>query len=361
MSVSSVFVLQGNTPQKNVPGSVLRSGTIVSGRVIAKNADGSYSVSLAGQKINVKSESPLQTGGIFSARVSIKGGSVELSLIKENLSPEILQKFGGSSEISPQVANLLSSLGFEADSESYKILQFMQQIGIKFDVDSAKKALRQAKKSSDNEEKAQISFLLEEKGIKSTDERVQAVMGRNHQNENRKEQEKSENRAGESGKEKRKIEEWNSGLVKSYFSQVDDASSSHDYGLLTAFNTVLASSKKDVPLRHWIILPFEWDFRAYTGNIRFLFDSELKNLEKIIVNIENPEKKHIFVLEYKGTELCSVKFASDSEFSDFQKSRLCEVLSSMFNKKISVEVKDFASLKGFCAEDEQFSFLDGRA
>ena len=353
--MNKVSVIQGQISQNRANFSILRSGTVVTGRVLAKNGDGSYSVSLAGQKINVKSETPLQAGSVFSAKVSLKGESVQLSLVKENVSSEILQKFGGTggnSEISPQVANILSSLGFEPNTESFKILQFMQQIGMKFDVESAKKALKQAKNSENKEEKAQVSLLLEEKGIKSSDERVQAIIGRKHQNENGKQKE-------ESGK--RKAQVFSCEAVKAYFARVDEAASSHEVGVLSAFNTVLSSCKKDVPLRHWIVLPFEWNFRFYSGNMRLLFDSELKNLEKLVIELNNPVKNHIFVVNYKNAEVSSVKFASDSEITDSKKSHLCEVLSSMFSKKVSVELDDFASLKGFCAGDEKFSMLDGTA
>ena len=351
--MNKVSVIQGQISQNRANFSILRSGTVITGRVLAKNGDGSYSVSLAGQKINVKSKTPLQIGSVFSAKVSLKGESVQLSLVKENVSSEILQKFGGAggnSEISPQVANILSSLGFEPNTESFKILQFMQQIGMKFDVESAKKALKQAKDSENKEEKAQVSLLLEEKGIKSSDERVQAIIGRKHQ---------SGKRETESGKWKAQV--FSCEAVKAYFAHVDEAASSHEVGVLSAFNSVLSSSQKNPPLRHWIVLPFEWNFRFYSGNMRLLFDSELKNLEKLVIELNNPVKNHIFVVNYKNAEVSSVKFASDSEITDSKKSHLCEVLSSMFNKKVSVELDDFASLKGFCAGDEKFSMLDGTA
>lgn len=362
MNSAAISLIQGNLSQNPANFSILRSGSVVTGRVLARNGDGSYSVSLAGQKINVKSESSLQDGSVFSAKVSLKGESIQLSLVKESVSSEILQKFGGTggnSEISPQVANILSSLGFEPNTESFKILQFMQQIGMKFDVESAKKALKQAKDSENKEEKAQVSLLLEEKGIKSSDERVQAIIGRKHQNENGKRKEESGKRETESGKWKAQV--FSCEAVKAYFARVDEAASSHEVGLLSAFNTVLSSCKKDVPLRHWIVLPFEWNFRFYSGNMRLLFDSELKNLEKLVIELNNPVKNHIFVVNYKNAEVSSVKFASDSEITDSKKSHLCEVLSSMFNKKVSVELDDFASLKGFCAGDEKFSMLDGTA
>lgn len=368
MVLQNVSVIQGDLSQNLRNASVLHSGSVVSGRVLARNADGSYSVSLAGQKINVKSQSPLQAGSVFSARVSIKNGSVQLALVKESSSSEILQKFGGiadsktaSSEIPPQLANLLSSLGFEPNAESFKILQFMQQIGIKIDADSAKKALKEAGDSDSKEEKGQIALLLEEKGIKSSSERVQAVIGRNPDSSKDRQKDKNHD-AKENNGGKGKVfggAKFSASNVKSYFSQVDEASSASRAGLLTAFNTVLSGARKEPPLKHWILLPFEWNFCSYSGHIRLLFDSELSRLEKVVIDLNNSSKSHVFVLYYKNAEVASVKFASDSEFSESKKSRLCQLLSSMFNKKISVEMEDFASLRGFCSSDEKFSLLDG--
>ena len=382
--MNKVSVIQGQISQSRANLAVLRSGSVVTGRVLAKNADGSYSVSLAGQKINVRSETALKAGALFSAKVSLKENLVSLSLIKENPSSEILQKFGAVNQLSPQVANLLTSLGFEPNSESFKILQFMQQLGMKFDVPEAKKALKRAGVTDHKEEKAQISLLLEEKGIKASENRVQQILGRNHERKKRKEE--NGNRETKSGK-REKLEVSNEQLavsnysgkvaleddkslkreknscesVKAFFSQVDEAASLREVGLLTAFNSVLSASDKALPLRHWLLFPFEWNFRSYTGNIRLLFDAELKNLFKVVVDLRNPEKNHIFVLDYKKGELDSVKFASDKEFPESKKSWLCELLSSMLGKKIQVEMKDFDSLKGFCSGDEEFSFLDWRA
>ena len=373
--MNKVSVIQGQISQ-NTSASILRNGAIVSGRVISKDGNNTYLVSIAGQKISVKSEVNLLPGSVFNARVTVTRNLLQLSLVKENTpSQTFVQKILPHTEVPPQIADFLSSIGLEPSQESLRIFQFMQQIGMKFDVDSAKKALKQAKNSSDKEENAQISLLLEEKGIKANDERVQAVRGRKRQGENRKRKDENKNKEKHGNfvirnylekdvhdEEKiLKAGRFSCVSVKDYFSQVDEAAFSHDFGILTAFNSVLSSSQKNAPLRHWIMLPFEWNFRAYTGNIRLLFDSELKNLEKVVIDLKNPAKNHIFVLYYKNAEVSSVKFASDTEFSDSQKSHLCEVLSSMLSKKISVKIEDFASLKGFCAEDEQFSFLDGSA
>lgn len=388
--MNKVSVIQGNLSQNRVSPAVLHGGTVVKGRVLSKNSDGVYTVSLAGQKINVKSESPLQPGAVFSARVSITGSGVELSLVKDNISQEVVQKFtvssgfgnenSGNPNIPPQIANLLSSLGFSPDTASLRILQFMQQIGMQIDSVTAKKVLKQEKNSDDREEKTQIALLLEEKGIKSSAELVQAVSGqkqhekderRKEENEKRKKQEKffinNEKLAISNYLEKDVLVDdkflkrslFSCENVKSYFSQVDEAASSHKAGALTLFNMILSAPKKSIPLRHWIVLPFEWNFNSYSGNIRLLFDSGLKNLEKLIINLRNPEKNHIFALDYMDGKPYSLSLASDSISEDSLKNHLSGILSSMFSEKLIVQMKDFEFMKGFCAGDEKIASVEG--
>ena len=383
--MNKVSVIQGQLSQSRANFALLRSGSVVTGRVLAKNADGSYSVSLAGQKINVRSETALKTGALFSAKVSLKGNVVSLSLIKENPSSEMLQKFGASSQLSPQVANLLTSLGFEPDADSFKILQFMQQLGMKIDVEAAKKALRQTEKSENKEEKSQLFLLLEEKGIKAGDKTIEKIIGRGEggssQQEKKKNQHKDESRTliskerlepkkedyadyaleGIDGDEIIKNHSVFIEMTKSYFSSLYSACKDRKIGPLTAFNTVLSASGKNPPLRHWLILPFEWTFGSYYGNIRLLFDSALSNLEKAVINLKNPTKSHVFLLDYNKGKLDSVEFASTSFLSASKKSFLSDLLSSMFGGQIRLEAKDFNSLAGFCSGDEKFSFLDGSA
>lgn len=361
---AQVHVVQGLLSQKNVSGSVLRSGSIVNGRVIAKNGDGSYSVSLAGQKIDVRSETPLLPGQVFSARVKITGTQIALSLLQNVKSQpqEILQKFSASSQsLSPELSKFLSSLGFEPNAESFRILQFMQQLGMKIDVPAAKKALSHTqKKSASNGEYAQVSLLLEEKGIASDDEKVSAVLG---QNERGQSDSKGSSRKEENPHPQKQhlasvdMKSLNSS-VRDFFSQVDAASVENKGGILTAFNTVLSSSEKEVPLRHWIILPFEWNFASYSGDVRLLFDSELKNLEKVIINLKNESKKRIFVIYYKNNEPASVKFASDLP-SGRNSAQVSKLFHSYMPEEIPIEEVDFDSLCGFCPENERISLLHG--
>ena len=376
MNTSSVSVVQGDFSRNLRNVSVLRNGAVVTARVISQNGDGSYSVSLAGQKITVRSEANLVLGETFSARVSVKGDVVRLSLLSEKTEIEgsFVQKMAADEKvISPKLAEFLSSLGFEPNAESLKIFQFMQQVGMKINLPAAKKALQFSKKSGEpNEEKAQISLLLEEKGIKSSDERVNAILGRNPNGNDSEQRRKNQNQEGNFLCEDEFFKSKLESDVKSYFSSVDSAAFSRKNGILSAFNTVLSSSKSELPLRHWLIFPFEWDFKNSFGTIRLLFDSDLKNLEKLVINVktseksekskesesEKIEKTRIFALDFKNNSPVSVKFASDFEASESGVSEET-ILSSLFANSVRVEKADFDSLCGFCAGDEEFSFVSG--
>ena len=195
--MNAVRVIQGQVSQNVRASAVLRNGSLVTARVVSQNGNGSYTVSLAGQMIEVRSKVPLQKGQVFQAKVAMSGNQLFLSLVSEAKNAgELVQKLPVQNQnLSPQLQNFLSSLGFEPNLDSFKIVQFMQQLGMKFDVESAKKALNQSKKDGTvRQEKAQISLLLEEKGIAASDERVSAIVGNGkRKNENGKRKKENEN------------------------------------------------------------------------------------------------------------------------------------------------------------------------
>lgn len=366
MNSAKVSIVQNPASHFSSRAPILHGGTVVSGRVLSSNGGGSYTVSLAGQMIEVKSEAKLEAGQVFQARVKIEGGKVALSLLQESKSSGgLVQKFSVQNQnLSPQLSNFLSSLGFEPNSDSFRILQFMQQLGMKIDVPAAKKALHASKKGGETDtEKAQVSLLLDEKGIPSDEEKIKAVIGRNPENKEDTRKRKNQNEKLKIENGKLKIRDANlkleKDIVKSYFSQVDSASLSHKAGLLSAFNTVLSSPSKNPPLRHWILLPFEWNFRNYAGDIRLLFDSDLKNLEKVIVNLENESKKRIFLLSYKGGNVDSVKFASSVESDSYEINLLSSLICTALGDKVAVSSAALDELRGFCAGDEAVKFVRG--
>ena len=360
----SVHTVQDQLPQ-NARHSLLRSGSTVTGRVLSQNGALSYTVSIAGQKIIVKSESPLVPGETFSARVTVKDSLIELSLIKEgSLSANLIQKMSNTGILSQEVMNFLSSLGFEADAESLALFQFMQQIGMKIDIPAAKKAIAASggKNGGVNREKTEISLLLDEKGLLSQDDaQVCAILGgrQGDSDESSSKKGKGRNQGGREdflSSKNKNYPKISPSDIKAYFDSVDAASERKD-GLLSAFNTVTASHKKDIPLRHWIVLPFEWDFQKSFGNIKLLFDSELKKLEKFIIDLKNTEKRNIFVVSYKDKRIDTVRFSSDQKVTEARRKLQIEQLASLLGAPVFFEPLE--SLLGFCAGDEEIAFVSG--
>ena len=367
LPMNAVHIVQGQVSQNVRASAVLRNGSVVTARVLSRNGNGSYTVSLAAQMIEVRSQVPLQKGQVFQATVAVSGNQIFLSLLSESKNAgELVQKLPVQNQnLSPQLQNFLTSLGFEPNLDSFKIVQFMQQLGMKFDVESAKKALNQSKKDGTlNQEKAQISLLLEEKGIAASDERVSAILGngkRKDENGKRKKEERNGQLAV--SREQGAVDDGFSVpsvfSVRNFFDSVDSASHSHKVGILSAFNTVLSAKGKNPPLNHWILLPFEWNFQNYTGNIRLLFDSELKNIQKAVIDVKNSANQHTFLLGFEKNQLSAVKFATSLAFSDDAEKLLSNLLFSNFNREIPVKFVNFDSVQGFCADDEIFAQVQG--
>jgi len=360
MAVSQISILNGKFSHLPSDKAILRDGSSVQARVIAEKSPGSYQLSIAGKIIDVRSQTKLLPGSLISARVKINGKQIELALIKDNDSSvnTVLQKFNANGkELQPQLRNFLISLGFEPEAESFKILQFMQQIGMKINVSAAKKALLKAKyKGQVDEEKAQIVLLMEEKGLNPDEKAISSILGKDRQkgqnNENKNENPAELYSPGERiGKIKKS--------VKNYFDSLKIAAENQDTGPLSAFNSIISSDKKNIPVRHWLIFPFEWNFSDYQGQIKLLFDSSINHIEKIIINLKNADKESLFVLYFTGSSLSQVKFASTRAEDTGNFSLLEKMLQSVLKKNIKVSSAKFDELKGFCSSDEEMSTVSG--
>ena len=350
---------------------------VVSGRVISANPDGSFVVSLARQKISVRSDVNLVQNQIFSAHASVKNGTVYLSLINDSSisssSIKNLSKTDFVSKITSEIfagklngsaSAFLLSLGIEPSHEAFRLVQLMQQMGIKIDADAAKKALKTSKKFSDDEkdEAAQISFLLGKKGLKSGDKTVKAVFdgfsgekqGQN-QSKNPNDKKKLDLKSEKSDFDKFSMKN----ILKSYLDSVDSACASNKIGALTAFNS-FRSKKSDGNFEnsHWILLPFEWKSKNCFGDIRVFLDDNLRNLQKIVINCKKNVQKLVFSLYFKNKKVESLKFGFDFSASSKRKLEYSALLSETLKKcgcaseLKSVEFAEFDEIKDFGCGDE---------
>ncbi|MBQ0051080.1 MAG: hypothetical protein KBT11_03330 [Treponema sp.] len=371
---SNVRIVQNINPLSKLrPAATITNGSKVAGRVLAQNSDGTYSVSLAGQKINVRTEVKLQPGQAFTARTEIKNGTVFLALEGTESRPaEILSRLTGQTvagELNQQTQNFLTNLGMEPNQASFKLIQFMQQMGMKINVAQAKKALNAAKKfSKDEDEAASASILLQEKELPDDEDSIRSIIGGNSQErqENRENQNSDNENVGFSGMMNFNFDE-NSGksFVKKFLDSVDEASSKSRTGILTEFNTIRNHKSYSSKNYHWFLLPFEWPVMNAVGDIRVFFDSEDMDLKKIIIKCKKNVQISVFMLKLNNNKIDSVRFSLNSVVSDSVKADLTEALLGILNRSEScknlsrVEFVQFDQLKGFCTEDTEVATFEG--
>ena len=242
-------------------GSSLKVGDFVFVRLLKQLENNKVIVSFAGQafeatlddknQVVAKNPNGLVNGG-FKAKI-LKDGDKILLQIQEKLNPlenqniqqNPLQKLINQSDIK----NYLQNLGLVPDSISYKIIQFIQQMGYHLDtkkIDNIRKIVMQF--PGREKQASEIAMYLEEKGLPVTKENIEDLMT--------------------------KI-----------------------LGLKDFDNNFLAknnsSSNSD---NYWICLPFQYDFDEKTtyGTI-FLLKNKATNFTKLInIRLFSAEKNFIF-------------------------------------------------------------------
>jgi len=328
--------------------SGIKEGSVVNGRVLSSNGNGSFTVSLAGQKINVSSQANLIPGQTFQAAINIHDGKVLLKLIQTLPESKTMQFFPADldSKNPPQtLVNYLNGLGLPADSASMKLLQFLQDSGFKFDSSRLRKILSKNQKAQDKTEKNQLSLLMNEKGIEGDFQPVNAVIYNDQQHNRQKNEENNQPHTDEEA-------------VKDYFKQVSENCNNRN-GVLTLFNSLSEGEN------HWIILPFEWPLQNSNGVIRMLFNKKAKSLNRLIIDCNGNMKKHKIVLNYSNNSVKSVKFSSEPEVSFEKREQLCNMLTAVFQDKLNcsdvkVDYVQYETVEGFAPENYPLTMVRER-
>lgn len=334
----------------------LKDGSFVAVNVLKNNGNGSYLISFAGSRFNVKSKVALEPGEKFLAKLSVQENKVfltpqkSLNHIEETENSNLLNKTQNA-----ELVKILLEYGLVPDSITIKIMQFLQQGNFSLDKNLMQKARIIALNFPGNEKKAaEIAISLFEKGVNANVQIVKKfldsmfVSDKNPENSPRehKDSSQAENSSREQKNSQQKQKNQNLQiLVKNLFGSVPENSP----GLLSLFNQI--SEKSD---KHWILLPYEWNFTRKNGKsvktsgfIRLLLNKSLKTVEKISVNcdVKNSSKKwtnYFFVLYLNSSKVKEVRFCTlpallTSQIS-FEERRLGELFSSGMNLDDSVTV-----------------------
>lgn len=372
---SSVQVVnvKNDFSQKNAS-SPLHDGSVVKARVISKEKSGFYAVSFAGHKFRVQSQKTLLPGQVFKAQIFVKDGKVFLKEVLESAKNSGLETFNlkNFDSSNPGLKNMLVKLGLPVIPESLRLIQFALEMGIKIEPSKLKTSLLRGQKSEKKDiQKSQVALLLEEKGLSSTDFAVEAVTRNFYDEENSEKKDrdndgnsffekKSGDKSNEKSSEKSDKESGegkiNSDDIKEYFESVFERARKNKCGPLSLFNSLKPKNSAE---RHWIVLPFEWNFDGYFGVIRVLLSADKKCIKKLLINCKNSQKSYSFVLYLSENKVKAIKFALKNA-SDSVLRFMNQKLKTFFPLS-SVESADFEELEGFAAENTELGIFDGEA
>mgnify|MGYP007069890503 FL=1 len=360
---AKVHIVQNtqNLAQNN--GSPLKSGTVVNGRVLTANGGSSYTVSLAGQKIDVQSSLPLKAGQVFTAKIEVFSNTVSLKLIHSNSSQNLSN--ADSSK------NLLQSMNLPAVKEALNLVIFALESGIKPESEKFLRSLARGKSkqnSTVDEEKAQTALLLEEKGIRADSNSIEKIAGYLGERGG-KGQQKNHNQQNDKQKflqktnDEKKDYQIDSSDIKEYFSELDYYGSKNHCGVLTLFNSLKNSQNSDM---HWAVFPFEWSFKDFNGVIRVLFSPSEKKLKKMIIDLANSTTFYKFVIYLKNGKVDSLKMGVGKGGGAEASLELKAQLKDFFKVRAGlpadrVDSVNFDELSGYGAENDFIPVFEGEA
>ncbi len=328
----------------------LRNGSTVKGRVMALNDNGSYTISLAGQAINVSSRVPLNIGSAFQAKILVQDNKILLHLLNNEFSSIQTQKFYPEDlEKIPLAQNLqdyLTGMGLPLEGDSLRLLQFMRENGVRFDFEKLRRIFSRNARDEHKSEKVQASIILEEKGIDCQPQIVDGILF----NDNSGQQQYTENDDSEQNDDEEVFQ------LEPFFDEVDKACENKRFGPLTFFNTFSEGEN------HWVILPFEWSYNHTTGDFRVFYNRVSKTPGKIIISCATDLKKYIFKLKLNKGIASSVEFAVEPPLNlEIQQNLLFEFKEKLSilskNNSIKIEIADYKVLQGFSPENEPVTIL----
>ena len=252
---------------------------------------------------------------IFSSQSTSAEGTPKLSLVLEEKQPLSVNQ-PAKNEIPQSIESFLEAEGLIPDQLTVRLLQVLEQTGLKIDKTLMQKArnasLGFGKKSK---KAAEVAALLLEKGIYPSKEAIEAILSvtdfseSSHKKDENGELKNAENTENEEG---------------TFIDKLYAVPPGKKEGLLTLFNHTALKNK------HWILLPFEMQGRgkegAAWGSIKILLNISSKNTEKMHINCKTHLNNYSFLLYYRGGSPVSLAFCISPEPKQKEKQIFCKAL-----------------------------------
>lgn len=271
---NGVIVHSNQMSRVGVNRQVLKNGSSVLVRVIADKGNGQYTGSVAGVRVNLKSNQNLKIGSTFVAVISQKDGTIfispkENSVTAENFKLEVLNN--------NQILSVLQNLGIPLDKISVNLFKQFKQLEMKFDSDLLKKLHNLAVKFKGKEKSAsEILTILAEKNLTGDEEEIFQLLSFLENNQD-----------------------------------YPDRNYKQGKNLLNRINLKAGA---------WFILPFELveietQKKLGAGNIRLLFD-KTEELRMINLDCMAFSKRYLFNLNFDKKKLKNIKLNMDEKISE---------------------------------------------
>lgn len=346
----------------------IQNGSQVNVKIIFGDGNGKYTATVAGVRVNIRSERVFESGEIFKAKLFVKDGTVFLTPIAENKSGIQIENFPLSVVSDFQVFDFFKNLGLPSDFAMLNIFQMMKQLQMKLNIPLFTKLHNIAVKFNGKQKTAaEILMILADKGfdfneedifslLKLVDNQIDYKEKNNEQNENAK-------------KVLNKINLKNGGWFiipfcienlfennfvaeTEFFNKIAENDAENDDKKKNIFfdNKVLSEISDEKPEN---IIGF--------GNIRILIGNEQKiKLLNLSCNFQN--KNYYFSLEHKNGICKKIKMNIDDENLENNHKILLKLqdkidklfLSGKIKSKTEIEWGSKSELDGFSCENEEF-------
>ena len=168
--MQTISVYSAQAAQAGLKEQKIVEGSLVNVRIVSSNGEGKYTGIVAGARVNLKSDSVLQNGDLFKAKISIKDNTIFLKPVQNNFIENNhniqLDNFPLKLVENEQIFNFFSRLGLPADNAMLNIFQMMKQLKMKMDIPLFLKFHNLSVRFGEKQKSAsEILMILQKKGI----------------------------------------------------------------------------------------------------------------------------------------------------------------------------------------------------
>lgn len=312
MQASGVIVHSNQLSRLGVNHQILRNGSSVLVRVIGERGNGQYTGSVAGVRVNLKSNQQLKIGSTFVASITQKDGTIYISPKDTFVKAE---SFNLKTLNNEQIIDFIKNLGVPLDQISLNLIKQFKQMELKFDSTLLNKLHNIAVKYKGKEKAfSEILSVLIKKGIDIDENEINQLLSILNENPDS-----------------------------------DDKEYAQGYDLLRKINKKEGS---------WFLFPFEMiDLSSNAilgkGNIK-LFYNDPGELKILNLDCNVWGKRYLFNINFEKNHISKLRFnAGDNEIEE-----LLELLQKKY-PRLKIEWSEISDIEGTACAFEEFIAYEG--